>query len=283
MMLLSLGSVKLGENYTVAIIGKSAFANKNTITSLIIPAGVENIDADVFSACSKLKWIESKIVNPISISNVFANTNATLFIPSSNNVSDYKARGWNFLNVFVGERKQTDVDGWTYVYSTGDKKAVLTRVGNVGKNVTINGTFKIGKDEYTVTSVGDAVFKGKSNIEALTIAKSIENIGANAFEGCVNLVSITCEGSSPAKLGADAFPSANVTVNVPNDAVNTYKNHPDWKPFANNILGITTSVEDDPTEPTILLFLLVEMLLLRWKYGVDLMRRAASLFLRSLN
>ena len=241
------GSVKVGNDaYTVSIITKQAFASKTNMESLIIPSGVETIEAEAFNACSKLKWIESKIVNPISISNVFANTNATLFIPSTN-VSDYKARGWNFLNVFVGERKQTDVDGWTYVYSTGDKKAVLTRVGNVGTNVTINGTFKIGKDEYTVTSVGDAVFKGKSNIEALTIAKSIENIGANAFEGCVKLVSITCEGSSPAKLGADAFPSANVTVNVPNDAVNTYKNHPDWKPFANNILGITTSVEDDPT------------------------------------
>ena len=235
-------------SYTVSIITKQAFAGKSNMESLVIPSDVETIEAEAFSACSKLKWIESKIVNPISANNVFANSNATLFIPSNNvSVSDYKARGWNFLNVFVGERKQTDVDGWTYVYSTGDKKAVLTRVGNVGTNVTINGTFKIGKDEYTVTSVGDAVFKGKSNIEALTIAKSIENIGANAFEGCVKLVSITCEGSSPAKLGADAFPSANVTVNVPNDAVNTYKNHPDWKPFANNILGITTSVEDDPT------------------------------------
>ena len=241
------GSVMVGnDTYTVSIITKQAFASKTNMESLIIPSGVETIEAEAFNACSKLKWIESKIVNPISISNVFANTNATLFIPS-NNVSDYKAKGWNFLNVFVGDRKQTDVDGWTYVYSTGDKKAVLTRVGNVGTNVTINGTFKIGREEYTVTSVGDAVFKGKSNIEALTIAKSIENIGANAFEGCVKLVSITCEGSSPAKLGADAFPSANVTVNVPNDAVNTYKNHPDWKQFGVHILGITTSVEDDPT------------------------------------
>ena len=243
------GSVKVGDDsYTVSIITKQAFASKTNMESLIIPSGVETIEAEAFNACSKLKWIESKIVNPISISNVFANTNATLFIPS-NNVRDYKARGWNFLNVFVGDRKQTDVDGWTYVYSTGDKKAVLTRVGNVGTNVTINGTFKIGREEYTVTSVGDAVFKGKSNIEALTIAKSIENIGANAFEGCVKLVSITCEGSSPAKLGTDAFPTAKVTVNVPKDAVDTYKNHADWKQFGEHILGITTSVEDDPTGP----------------------------------
>ena len=241
-------SVKLGENYTVAIIGKSAFANKNTITSLIIPAGVENIDADVFSACNQLKWIESKIATPIDITgkNVFANNTATLFIPSSN-VDAYRSKGWNFLNIFVGDKKETVVDGWTYVYSTGDKKAILTKVGNVGKDVTINGMFTIGKDEYTVTSVGEAVFKGKTNIEALTIAKSIEHIGANAFDGCNGLVSITCEGTTPPTLEANAFPSYSVTVNVPNDAVGTYKNHPDWKPFGEHILGITTSVEDDPT------------------------------------
>ncbi|WP_262503176.1 leucine-rich repeat protein [Xylanibacter ruminicola] len=241
-------SVKLGEDYTIAIIGKSAFANKNTITSLVIPAGVENIDADVFSACNQLKWIESKIVTPIDISgkNVFANNTATLFIPSSN-VDAYRSKGWNFLNIFVGEKKETTIDGWTYAYSTGDKKAVLTKVGNVNKNVTIKATFKIGKDEYSVTSIAEAVFKGKTNIEALTLSKNIQNIGANAFDGCNNLISITCEGSTPPSVGANAFPSYSVTVNVPNDAVTAYKNHDYWKQFGNNILGINTSVEDDPS------------------------------------
>ena len=239
--------------YTVSMIVKQAFAGKGSMESLVIPSDVETIEAGAFADCTKLKWVESKILNPISGSGVFASTassTATLFIPSnnSNKVSDYKAKGWNFLNIFVGDKKTNDVDGWTYVYSTGDKKAVLTKVGSVGKNVTIPGTFKIGKDEYTVTSVGDAVFKGKSSIEALTIAKSIENIGAKAFDGCVKLITITCEGSKPAKLGADAFPSTNVTVNVPNDAVSTYKNDADWKQFK-TILGITTSVEDDPTGP----------------------------------
>lgn len=244
------GTVNLSNvAYTVATIAKSSFENKNSITSLVIPAGVEEIDEGVFSGCSKLIWIQSKIEAPIDIrnKNVFNNSKATLFIPSSAKVDAYTSKGWNFLNIFLGEKKETTVDGWTYTYSTGDKKAILTKVGNVGKDVTINGMFTIGKDEYTVTSVGEAVFKGKTNIEALTIAKSIENIGANAFDGCNNLTFITCEGTTPPTLGANAFPSYSVTVNVPNDAVGTYKNHPDWKPFGEHILGITTSVEDDPT------------------------------------
>ena len=262
-------SVKLGEDsYNVAIIGKSAFANKTSITSLVIPAGVEDIDADVFSGCSKLTWIESKIESPIDISgkNVFANNTATLFIPKDK-VADYRAKGWDFLNIYVGDRKETTIDGWTYVYSTDDKKAILTKVNSVGKDVTINGTFKVGKDEYTVTAIAEAVFKGKTNIENLTISENIENIGATAFQGCEkiekvelpstletigdkafdgcsHLVSVTCNGATPATVGADAFPSYNLTLNVSSDAVEIYKKDATWGQFT-TILGIVTSISDE--------------------------------------
>ena len=265
-------SVELGDDsYTVAIIGKSAFANKTSITSLIIPSGVECIDADVFSACSKLAWIESKIDAPVEITgkNVFANNNATLFIPSAK-VDEYRAKGWNFLNIYVGDRKETTIDGWTYEYSTGDKKAILTKVNNVGKDVTINGTFKIGKDEYTVTAIAESVFKGNKNIEGLTISENIENIGATAFQGCekiekvelpstlkvigdkafdgcVRLVSVTCNGETPATVGTDAFSSYSITLNVPSDAVTTYKDDASWGQFT-TILGIVTTISDETDE-----------------------------------
>ena len=268
-------SVKLGEDYyKVAIIGKSAFANKTSITSLIIPSGVEGIDADVFSGCSKLTWIESKIESPIDISgkNVFANNTATLFIPKDK-VADYRAKGWDFLNIYVGDRKETTIDGWTYVYSTGDKKAILTKVNSVGKDVSINGSFKIGKDEYTVTAIAEAVFKGKTNIENLVISENIENLGANAFhgcekiekvelpstlkvigdnafDGCSRLVSITCNGATPATVGAGAFPSYSLTLNVPNDAVASYTEDASWGQFA-TILGIVTSITDENADDNI--------------------------------
>ena len=269
-------SVKLGEDYyKVAIIGKSAFANKTSITSLIIPSGVEGIDADVFSGCSKLSWIESKIESPIDISgkNVFANNTATLFIPSDKVLSDYRAKGWDFLNIYVGDRKETTIDGWTYVYSTGDKKAILTKVNSVGKDVSINGSFKIGKDEYTVTAIAEAVFKGKTNIENLVISENIENIGANAFhgcekiekvelpstlkvigdnafDGCSRLVSITCNGATPATVGTGAFPSYSLTLNVPNDAVASYTEDASWGQFT-TILGIVTSISDEDADDNI--------------------------------
>ena len=265
-------SVKLGEDYyKVAIIGKSAFANKTSITSLIIPSGVEGIDADVFSGCSKLTWIESKIESPIDISgkNVFANNTATLFIPKDK-VTEYRAKGWDFLNIYIGDRKETTIEGWTYVYSTGDKKAILTKVNSVGKDVTIDGLFKIGKDDYAVTAIAEAVFKGKTNIEGMTISENIENIGANAFQGCEkiekvelpstlktigdkafdgcsHLVSITCNGATPATVGADAFPSYNLTLNVPSDAVETYKKDASWGQFT-TILGVVTTISDEDAD-----------------------------------
>ena len=266
-------SVKIGnDSYTVAIIAKPAFTGKTNIESLVIPAGVGEIDAETFNACSKLKWIESKIENPISISsNVFANYTATLFIPK-NNVTEYENKGWKFLNIYVGERQETPIsDGCTYVYSTGDKKAILIKTATNDKEVTVNGTFKIGKDEYTVTAIAESVFKGKTKMESLKISENIKNIGAyafqgctnlqkiefpatlkkigsNAFDGCTSLVSVTCEGKEPAEIGAGAFPSYNITVNVPKEAVDTYKGDTYWREFT-TILGITTTVTDDPTGP----------------------------------
>ena len=263
------GSVTLGNvSYTVAIIAKPAFADKIYIESLVIPSVVETIDEGTFNACSKLKWIESKIVNPISIAtNVFANNTATLFIPS-NKVTEYENKGWNFLNIFVGDRKETTTsDGCVYVFSTGDKKAILTKVTANDKDVTVNGSFKIGKDEYTVTAIAESVYKGKTNMVTLKISENIKNIGANAFmgctklekvefpatlkkvgskafDGCVGLVSLTCQGKEPAEIGTDAFPSYNVTVNVPNDALEKYKNNSSWGGFT-KILGISTSLTDD--------------------------------------
>lgn len=262
-------SVTLGGTlYTVAVIAKSSFASKSGITSLVIPAGVEEIDAETFSKCNSLKWIESKIENPINISNnVFANYTATLFIPS-NKVTEYENKGWKFLNIFVGARKETTTpDGCTYVYSTGDKKAILTKVTANDKDVTVNGAFKIGKDEYTVTAIAESVYKGKTNMVTLKISENIKNIGTNAFmgctklekvefpatlkkigskafDGCVGLVSLTCQGKEPAEIGTDAFPSYNVTVNVPNDALEKYKNNSSWGGFT-KILGISTSLTDD--------------------------------------
>lgn len=263
------GSVTLAStSYKVAVIAKPAFSSKTKITSLIIPAEVEEIDDGAFSDCSSLMWIESKRENPISISsNVFANYAATLFIPSDK-VTEYENKGWKFLNIFIGDRKETTTsDGRTYVYSTGDKKAILTKVTTNDKDVTVDGTFKIGKDEYKVAAIAESVFKGKTKMESLKISENIENIGANAFQnctklekvefpatlkkigskafdGCNGLVSLTCEGKDPAEIGADAFPSYNVTVNVPKDAVETYKNNQSWKLFT-TILGMTTTVTDD--------------------------------------
>ncbi|WP_231480241.1 leucine-rich repeat domain-containing protein [Prevotella sp. P6B4] len=268
-------SVSLGSDaYTVAIIGKSAFAGKTAITSLVIPAGVETIDAGVFSACSKLVWIQSKIENPIDIlnKNVFAINTPILFIPSAK-AEAYRAKGWNFLNIYVGEKKEQTIDGWTYIYSTGDKKAILTKAGSVGKSLTVSGTFKIGKGEYTVTAIAESVFKGKTSIEELTISENIENIGAKAFQncsnlekvefpstlkligdeafdGCTHLVSVTCKSLTPAVIGSDAFPSPDITINVPKDVVTTYKNDTAWGEFT-TILGIIASISDETDDGNI--------------------------------
>lgn len=76
-----------------------------------------------------------------------------------------------------------------------------------GESVTITGVTSqrdfyvlpkeavIGKDTYPVTAIGNGAFAGNRLITAY-LPESVKTIGDNAFDGCVNLTSVTQVGSS---------------------------------------------------------------------------------------
>lgn len=76
-----------------------------------------------------------------------------------------------------------------------------------GESVTITGVTSqrdfyvlpkeavIGKDTYPVTTIGNGAFAGNRLITAY-LPESVKTIGDNAFDGCVNLTSVTQVGSS---------------------------------------------------------------------------------------
>ncbi len=56
----------------------------------------------------------------------------------------------------------------------------------------------------SVTSIGDSVFEGCSNLQSVVIPNSVTNIGDSAFDGCSNLRSIVIP-NSVTSIGSDAF------------------------------------------------------------------------------
>lgn len=242
--------------YSVTSIAESAFSGNTKLVSLTIPSTIASIGDEAFGGCSNLSIITCTMVKPVNIKNrnVFSDYSATLYIPVNSTVKDYADNGWNFSNIYVGERKEDTIAGFTYVYSTGDKKAVVTKVSLSDKDISIPGEFTIDGITYKVIEIAKSLFKGNKNIVNLTINKNIETIGAGAFQGCVNLKKIIlpstlkvignnafdgCEsigyicskGDEPATIGSNSFPSVIATTAklcVPGNAISVYKQTNGW-------------------------------------------------------
>ncbi len=92
------------------------------------------------------------------------------------------AAAYSYGNVNVGGVKYlTNSNGSAYV------------AGYAGPETDINISSEITDSEgekYTVTYIGDDVFKDNTEITSVKISSGIESIGESAFEGCINLESV---------------------------------------------------------------------------------------------
>ena len=90
------------------------------------------------------------------------------------------------------------IDGlYTFSYNDADKTATITGVASqrdfyVLPSVTVNPENDL---TYQVVAIGDRAFAGNRLITAY-LPTSVKTIGDNAFDGCVNLTSVTQVGSS---------------------------------------------------------------------------------------
>ncbi|MCH5174578.1 MAG: leucine-rich repeat protein, partial [Prevotellaceae bacterium] len=82
----------------------------------------------------------------------------------------------------------------------------------------------------------------------MTIPESVTSIGNNAFDYCTSLISVTCLAENVPEMGSNVFaavPQSEVTLYVPESALEAYKAAELWKYFG-RILPIGA---DDPNTP----------------------------------
>ncbi len=86
-----------------------------------------------------------------------------------------------------------------------------------------------------VTRIGANAFNTCPELTSVTLPASIEFIGDNAFANCEKLTSITCLGTEPATLGEDVFADHNdaLTIYVPIWTKETYQTA--WDAYENLI------------------------------------------------
>lgn len=200
-----LESVAFAENYNQITIGEYAFNGCINLSKVVFPSNLVNIDAVngvncaigaySFAGCTSLtELIGLEILEGIG-DYAFHNTGLTsIYIPATLSVfgtAPFLGCKLQSVELMDGNNTLMQKDG--AIYDVAMTTLMLFPLGYDG-DVTI---------PESVIALNDGVFAG-SMIRSVTLPSGIREVSANAFDGCVNLKKVNCEGGL-ASIGRFAF------------------------------------------------------------------------------
>ena len=190
-----LESVAFAENYNQITIGQSAFSGCINLSEVVFPSKLVNmnavdkvncaIGAYSFTGCTSLtELIGLEILEGIG-DYAFRNTGLTsIYIPATLSVfgaSPFLGCKLQSVELMDGNNTLMQKDG--AIYDAAMTTLMLFPLGYDG-DVTI---------PESVIALNDGVFAG-SMIRSVTLSPGLRDVSANAFDGCVNLKKVNCEG-----------------------------------------------------------------------------------------
>jgi len=198
---------------SVTSIEEDAFRICYNMTSVSIPASVTSIGERAFYWCDGLTEVHSEITEPFAISrNTFEGIDslATLYVPYPTAEKYRATEGWpdHFANIVeVGTPEPT---GEPIAFADAEVQRICLQNWDINGD----GLLLTGEAEL-VTDLGNA-FTGNTSItsfDELQHFTGLQTIGANAFEGCASLRSITIPANVQ-QLGQNAFTGTTSLITI---------------------------------------------------------------------
>ena len=192
-------------------IGKCAFEDCSSLTSINIPNSVTSIGEFAFRECSSL----TSITIPNSVTSIgrytFYGCTSLKSITIPNSVTS------------IGEGAFSGCSGLTSVTIPNSVTSIGSGAFSGCSSLT---SFTIPN---SVTSIGKSAFSGCSSLTSINIPNSVTSIGESAFSGCTSLTSITIP-NSVTSIGNYAFSrcSSLTSITIPKN-VKSIGDYTFWK------------------------------------------------------
>ena len=202
----------------VTVIGKSVFYGCNSLTSVILPAGVERISDFAFCSCENL----ASVVIPDSLKTIgrdafrYCSSLTSIHIPQSvTRIGDCAFGGCKSLVSISIPNSVTEIGVEAFGFCDSLTSVVLP-----------NSIQKLGKQTFShcsalssvvlpegITAIPYNAFKNCISLKSIVIPKSVTEIEAFAFCECITLSSVTISDGVQ-KIGDSAFEACTSLTSV---------------------------------------------------------------------
>ena len=222
-------------------IGFVCFENcRNLYGKLILPSHLKKIGSSAFCGCTGLK---GDLVIPKSLtvipSGAFNACGLGGRLQLHDDITTIEGRAFS-ANGFIGElelpKSLTVLEGYNFQendFSGSLKipKGLLSISSSAFANCTFTGEAEIPDG---VTCIHGWAFSNSENLQKIILPSSLELIDVGAFQNCKSLRVVECKGTIPPVVNDEAFnrvPLEDLTVIVPESALNDYKSSESWSGF----------------------------------------------------
>ena len=233
-------SSELSLPHSLKRIGWGAFYYSSISGNLILPNNLEYIGSQAFCWCTELT---GSLAIPNGVQSIpdqtFYNCGFTgnLILPMG------------LIEVGSSAFSQTKLKGELHIPST------VTKIGNQAFMGTEFGSLVLPKElislgtgvfqecwrlsgiveiPQNIVAIPSKLFSGCRNLEGITLHKSVEAIGTQAFENCFYITSMVCKAKNPPTVASDSFNGVakdNFVIEVPEASVKQYQNAAYWREF----------------------------------------------------
>ena len=216
---------------------------------------------------SKIETVSVEYTGGVSEVEIFANcdwqvvnnnswikysvSNNMITISADINITDYTRSG--YILAYNQEHdvscrinvQQSFISANRKILYTSSNSSVITPyyTNGFGSAKIINNIYYNGQGviffDSPIINIANSAFKNSSKLQSVVIPDSVQTIGYEAFCNCSKLTSVYCKPTTPPSIGTYVFAETNemLTIYVPKQSINTYKQTYGWLEYVDCIIG----------------------------------------------